>query len=236
MTAELLYERRRMTTVRSFWIVVLLFVGAAVGFAWLFAATIDEATARDVVQIHTQLGWVLVLVIGAMAIGPEYTHGTIRLALTEFPRRGRLFAAKAGVGATIIACLGVLAWAVGWVISGLLLADAGQVDDLLTTLARNLGFLVGWGLIGFATAAIVRSSALGVVIPLVFALIGENLIPFLLRRPELVEYFPFYGSQQLLGGGPDGGWTDVWSGTTVFAVWIAVLVAAAWALFRYRDA
>lgn len=231
MSAELMYERRRMTTVRSFWVVVLLFAGVAVGLAWVFAANAPEATPALVVQVHTQLGWVLALVIGAMAIGPEYTHGTIRLALTEFPRRGRLFAAKAAFATAAIALLGTIAWGIGWLIGGLVLGDAGQVDDLLQTLARNLGFLIGWGLIGFAAAAILRSSALGVVIPLVFALIGENLIPFVLRREELVEYLPFYGSQQLLAGG-----TDMWGGTAVFGAWIAVLIAAAWGLFRYRDA
>lgn len=231
MTAELLYERRRMTTVRSFWVVVLLFAAAAVGLPWLFAATAPEATPLLVVSIHTQLGWVLALVIGALAIGPEYTHGTIRLALTEFPRRGRLFAAKAAVAVAVVTLLGFLAWAIGWAISGLILGDAGLIDEQLAALGRNLGFLIGWCLIGFAAAALLRSSALGVVIPLVFALIVENLVPFLLDRAWLIDYFPFNGSQRLLSGG-----TDQWSGTAVFVAWIVALIAAAWALFRYRDA
>jgi ABC-2 type transport system permease protein len=231
MTEALRYERVRMLTVRSTWIVMALFAAAAVGLPWLFAATAPDATVGDATQIHTQLGWLLSLVIGALAIGPEYSHGTIRLALTEYPRRYRLFIAKAAVAASTIAVLGTIAWALGWAISAVLLGTAGEVGDQVELLARNLGFLIGWGLIGFATAALLRSTALGVVIPLIFALVIENLVPFLLRRPELSEWFPFNSSIELLQDEP-----GMWGGVAVFGAWIVGLLAVAWARFRYRDA
>jgi ABC-2 type transport system permease protein len=234
MSTAVAYERVRTLTVRSTWIVIGLYLTVAIGLPLLLirAAASDEETTKltFAAGVHTQIGWVLALTIGALAIGPEFNHKTIRLALTEFPVRGRLFTAKALVASAFTAILGLVGWALGWAIGATALEGGAEVATLLNALARQEAYLIGWCLIGLAVATLLRSTALGVVIPLVFALIVENLLPFLLRRPELVEWFPGYNANQVLQEDPLSA-VAVWR----FGLWVVLLLAAAFAAFRNRD-
>lgn len=114
MMNELKYELIRMRTLRSTWIISALALLQALGFVTLFALVGrgQGYVPTEETRFESLIGFilvpffvVLVSVVAAQAFGHDYRHGTIRVTLSTFPRRGRFLAARAGL---------VIAYAILW--------------------------------------------------------------------------------------------------------------------------
>lgn len=241
MMAALRYEWRRITTVRSTWIMY----GFAVGFVALFAAL--QVTLPDVGQDATgrvpldlvldnaanPIALVFIATIAAMSFGHEYRYGTIRLTLTSLPRRGEVFLAK-GVAVAAAATVGYLLMLgtaylvaiiagddrVQWISLGKRSVtspdgDLGEWSSMLgEDLLRATAYVIGYSLIAFAVTALTRNLALGIIVPLAAsALVEPLLIAFLeTRLLWLNDVLPFSNAAQFLDWYPTGDAIDLSGG------------------------
>lgn len=231
------YERRRITTIRSTWIVlgllaittpVLAFLLAQLGEVDSDGNPISDSSSTLGGAMGSMLffGAILLSVIAAQAIGQEYKFGVIRLTLTAFPRRWDLGSAKLIVTSAVIvlgaAIAGSLAL-VGSLVSTGNYAGWGGSQPVTVVL-----YLLLYALFAFAISGITRSVVLGVVIPLVTSTIVETLLLTVTRQEWLVDWMPFSAGQAGAGGD--------WVALGVFAAWAAALLLVWWVLFMKRDA
>ncbi len=254
MSRMLAFEWRRAVSLRSTWGFLLVGVSLLVFFAW--AAMIFDAPQEGGVEGGTPamegvaafdgagpLGLILITTICAQAFGHEYRDGTMRLVLSQFPRRPRVFLAKLGVPAAFV-CVSVLAALAVALPGAAIMFDVVPQDSwvaVATVAARQVGLAVWWGLMVAGVTALIRNLAAGIVIALVFAFVVENLAIGLLstldpatgemgsRAPWLTENLPFSNAFTWASEG-DG------RAAVVAAVWALVVVGAACTLFVRRDA
>jgi len=251
------FEWVRLRTLRStYWLIgSALVLNAAI--AALVAQLGDEEPARDSVvaalagggaNTPVPVAVVLLAVLGVFASGHEYRYGTIQPTLTTVPRRIRLFTAKVlVVGATALFVTPV----------SLVLKFAATLPfwERTPTLADVTvpGYLllaVLWAVLGVALGQLLRGVPGALMVLLVTPMIVEQMIFRLSYAPALhwltpaVKFLPFTSGMQLVSatGEASGGTADEvdlfsrWPSAAVFAVFVAVVLVTAGALFRRRDA
>jgi ABC-type transport system involved in multi-copper enzyme maturation permease subunit len=249
MIAMLRYEWRRITTLRSTWILGSAFLLVTMGFAYLGAFVLPSATLEgpegsreslkqslsSIVTTGTNLvSAVFLLTIAAAVFGHEYRYGLIRLTLTEFPRRAPVFVGKTAMLLAWMTALFLVSAGLCWLLA-LLAGDSvnGEATgEVMSAVGRSLLFVLGVALIGFAITALTRNLALGVVVPLVWGAVLESLLSALLstKTPWLVDALPFRNGLELAAG------ENLPHSWLVFGAWVVALVAAAWLAFERRDA
>jgi ABC-2 type transport system permease protein len=100
MTELLVFEWRRMRSLRATWVLAGLVVGLAlladlaVGVGRFREPVDAEGLAFQVVQRDLIVRWLVAAAIGAQGFGHDFRYGTIRPTLLAFPRRGQLLAGK----------------------------------------------------------------------------------------------------------------------------------------------
>lgn len=239
MSRVLAYERVRATTLRSTYVFPL--IGAAIAWAAsilfiaLGASGEEVAAANFVGQAFTPLSAVFLTIPFAQAFGHEYRDGTIRLALSEYPQRSRLFLAKLVVPGAI-----AFVWTVITVAGVALVALLGprfgyvEVTDfpaLVGVSLREAVFVVLWGLLVAAITALTRNMGAGIAGVLVWGLVLENLIAVFLvdRVPAVVEWLPI---------GQGFGWVQTGNTALIIPMVVAAaaLTATAYVKFVRTDA
>ena len=201
MNRVIAYERVRASTLKSTYtfplVGALIAWAASVLFIALGAEGDEVSISTYVGQAFTPLTAVFLTIPFAQAFGHEYRDGTIRLALSEFPKRSSLFAAKLVVPAVIAAVASIIT------IAGIaLIAALGPALFNYATITgfaelpgialREVGFVVLWGLLVAAITALTRNMAAGIAGVLIWGLVAENLLALFLidRVPGIVELLP----------------------------------------------
>lgn len=249
--ALLAAEVRKLTTVRSTWI--LTFIGLAlvvlqVG-ATVVAGLLEPFTGSpdQVADAMTAVGGnsAIVLVVGLLSMTTEFRHGTVGRTLQLTPSRTRVLVAKLAAGAVYAVGFVVLAaltvaitlW-IGALVQGVSLQPDGQAFE---TFWQGLVGSVLTAVLGVAFGALVRQQIVAVVVALVWIFIVENLFAALL--PDIGRWFPFQALNGLfipeaaMSQMPDGAFVPLTAGPAlaVFAAYVVVFSVAAGALLRYRD-
>lgn len=246
MIAALRYEWRRISSIRSTWVLMVAAIVLSGAFALLYSFLLGTDVSEDesgaqltmtLVQSITAsaanlLAIVILSTIAAQAIGQDYRHGTIRVTLTEFPNRTTVFFSKIIVMLAVIS----VAFVLSMVVAGIILSAGGNTtagnEDAIGSIFRTWLYIVGFCVIAFALTAITRILALGVVIPLVVAAVLEPLIATLVSSyvKWLPDALPFAAGSSFAGG------TDVMRSGLVFAAWTVGAAAIAYVMFTRRDA
>ncbi|GAA2229485.1 ABC transporter permease subunit [Streptomyces amakusaensis] len=245
-------EWLKLRTLRSTWWILLTFFAVGASFAVLYGAAaggrVEEHLgdpAFDPVflgfggQLIAQLAMVC---LGVLAVGGEYSSGTIRSSLTAVPRRGLFWAAKSAVLGAV-----ALAAALPTAFIGFWLAQTSMGPELNVSLGdpgalrATLGVAVHLTVICLISAgvtAVLRGTvlSLGVLVPLIFLLpqlIGP--VPGVVGR--VAWYLPQLAGSQLMRSFPDER-VDFGPGgaLAVMLVWAAVAFAGGLAALRRRDA
>jgi ABC-2 type transport system permease protein len=244
--AVVAYEQRRIRTIRSTWIILVVTLVLAGALAALAAglANIDPETGqrgdpaplRDVLStVGSPIVLIPVSVLAAMAFGGEYRFGLIRQTLTAFPRRTQVFLAKMWV-ATLWMLAFLLLAAV--VVLGVAFAFRSNLvfEPLTATnlgvLGRSLLFGIGYCLYAFALVVLTRNQALSIVVLIVWTVLVESLLTgFLASRWEwLPKVLPMSAGGSFVAG------EDMLAGAGVFFGLLVVLLLIGWATFTRRDA
>jgi len=253
MVGVLRYEWRRISSIRSTWILLALSIVFSAGIAFLVTAGLNAADSAsesdpsigqlgllsmgDALSTATTNFVVLVLLgtVAAQAFGQEYRQGTIRLTLTAFPRRMPVFIGK------VVVCLAWItaAFLLSLVVSALIfwpqtsiIAHPDGMASFAAFMLRAWLFLMGFCLVVFAVTVLTRILALGVIIPLLLAVVVENLITSLAGSwvPWIGKVLPFTSGNGFMAG------EDMLRNGLVYLLWVGALVVAALVVFERRDA
>lgn len=201
----------------------------------------------------------IVSILGVRTIAGEYGNRMIQTTLTAVPTRLPVLVAKALVLSVATALISGVAFAVSVVISVGLLAGNGidvRVDDpqYLLAIAGGVGYLVLAGLIALAIGAILRNTAGGTAVAIALFLVAPIAANIVLQFVEgewaqnlgsllpstagsVLASYPTDQSWVNLAAPEDAGWvTEPWQGGLVLIAWAAVLLTAAAAQLKRRDA
>ncbi len=240
------YEQRRITSIRSTWIIIVLTLVLAGLFAAGTAAigNVDLATGNRVgvapltnvlATLINPIVLVPLSVLAAMAFGGEYRFGLIRLTLTTFPQRTKVFFAKLWVVVlwmllTLIVTL-ALVLLISWLYRNNINFNPLEIANV-TYVLRGLLYALGYCLFTFALVLITRNQALSIVVVILWTLLVEQLlVGFLGSRFEwLPKALPMSSGAGFVTG------DDMLRNGLVFLGFLVVFLAAGWALFSRRDA
>jgi ABC-type transport system involved in multi-copper enzyme maturation permease subunit len=192
-----------------------------------------------------ELGQLVIVVLGAMAITAEYSTGMIRTSLTAQPRRGTVYAAKALVFAAVAAVVSFVTAFVAFFLGQALLSSA-HVNATLSQ-PRVLQAIVGSALVvllvalvAFGLGAIIRHTAgaifagiaLFFVVPIIAQILPSDW------RHNIIHWLPSSAGDALTTtvGSVDQNLFAPWTQFAVTAAYAAVLLAVGAYLFRKRDA
>ena len=248
MSGELRYEWVRISTVRSTWALIglamLVPAGLALFVSYLVGNLGDDAggppDGGGGLSAFLPLTAAVLCPIGAAAFGQEYRHGLIRITLAIFPRRTPVFFAKAlmvaitiVVAAVLSIATIVLAQALGGVIAG-----SGATWDNTAWGASGLRaviYVVFFVLIAFAITALTRNQPLGIIAPIVLAVLIEPIvstIAFVQGWSWMGWVLPFSGGAAAVSS--QG--AEAWGHLAVFGGWFLIIAIPAWIVFVRRDA
>jgi ABC-2 type transport system permease protein len=190
-------------------------------------------------------------VLGALTITGEYGTGMIRSTFAAAPTRIPALLGKATVLFATVFAASSLAVALSWLVSLPFLGQLGQSVDLTSAETwRILGsaplYLATMSVLALAVGVLVRHSAAAIAIVIGLVLVIESVISAIpLRFFELIgPFLPATAGGRLLMdettldfmGSMGGTQLGPWQGYGVLVAWVAVLLTAALALARSRDA
>lgn len=249
-------ERMKLFSTRSPWWCMALTTVAVIGFATVFAVSLDDDDIHLMTPSATQLGLnmglIVMMVMAALAVTTEYRFGTMRATFLSVPSRRRVLLAKTAVVAVVAGVVGELVALASWGMGALLQPDAAMA---LTT-DQQYRAIFGAGLyyalaavIAVAVGLLVRHTAGAVALLLGWIFVVESLLTFLPSiGPAMMGWLPFVnGGNFLLAGQPADAVgqpappaADMvfgpWGSLGYLAAWAAVLLTAAIVLAKRRDA
>ncbi|MEO3892097.1 ABC transporter permease [Nonomuraea sp. B5E05] len=183
--------------------------------------------------------------LGVLVVTHEYATGLIRTSTTVVPRRGRLLGAK-------VATFALIALLMGWVSSfgsfflgqavlgsgGAPTASLGEPGVLRAVVGMGLLWVLV-GLSGVALGGLLRSTMSAttvlVAVNFIIPIIGPRLLPDGVGA-WVQTYWPIQAGLQITTTVQNAERMLPWPGFGVMAAFTAVLLIAAFALFRSRDA
>lgn len=250
VASELLKLRSVTTTYRAIGVAALMVV---LGAVWTFYVGTMADERGSIRAAAPEQGFLPLLqtslaLLGVLAITSELATGMVRTSLVVVPRRGVLFAAKAGVvgAVTFVGAVTILltTYATSRLIAGDRLLGFNQSSlaaDLPMLLASGLSVTV-LALVGLGLGCATRSTAAGIVslVSLLFVLPGiatylpppwnTRVASFML--PNLVPQIAGDQLSRRLGDGL----LPPWAALAVLTSYAAVTLGAAFYLFKRRDA
>ncbi|MFC7531609.1 ABC transporter permease [Actinoplanes sp. GCM10030250] len=230
---------------------VLLMVGLGALFSFGRGREVGTAAPADQAGFDptlTSLSGILlaqiaVAVLGVLVITSEFASGTIRPSLVGVPWRSRLLGAKAvmltSVAFTVGAVAGLAAFLLGQpIISGQNAPSAGLGDAGVLRAVLGTGLYLGaTALLGLALGALIRSTAGALTIVIVVMLtvpVFSSLLPQAAAE-WVTKWWPSLAGMQILAVVQDPDGLTPWQGLGVLAGFAAVVLAAAFVVFRRRD-
>jgi ABC-2 type transport system permease protein len=249
-----------ITTLRSEWIklrtvrmnVVLVAIAAAFPLvvsvltaALQKPADIDTEGLAGVVVGTSVVSAMLLGVIGALSIGSEFTHGTIRPTFAATPRRARVIVAKAIVDAVVAGVVAAVIVGICFAVS----AGIASSRDVRVTLDGAPGVVPGMiglvllamivTLLGLGLGMLIRNQAAAISALILWPLLIESLLAGLLYAlgvDKPTRWMPYNAGITMAS--PATGPQDigrVQGGLYFFAVTLFVVVVGA-VLVERRDA
>ncbi|MBH0778157.1 ABC transporter permease [Nocardia bovistercoris] len=265
-------ERIKLTSTRSpVWCTVLMVV-AVLGMALLFGLLLKlgvdqfnkdvEAGKADPADIpyptnsiaslgitglasgFPGFGYILVMIVAALAVTSEYRFGTIKATFLALPNRASVLVAKAGLISVAAAVLSAVLTLLSFLIfKGVTGSDAGRElsladGDNKVFYAVPL-FIVLVVFLSIGVGALLRQSAGALAVLIVWPVLIEPIVGFFGERGEQVQVLlPFQNAGRFL----DTVRTDLpwhwgpWGGLAYFAVFVALVFGAALFVVNRRDA
>lgn len=236
-------ELSKLATLPFVWITVAAGLAVPTGIAVITSLTATPGDNTGFSELA--IGVVGAIVLGATAIGSEYTtegeesagSRQITTTLTAVPSRVRLLFAKVVaviIATTLLALVAVLL--VFTTVHVLLGADAPALDG--NTFTRAGGAVIYWvlmALLAFGLTVFTRNG----IIPMAILVANSSAVSvtFLLAQSiPAANYLPDLAGMRMFTTLPSPVEIDPITGGLVMAAWVAVLLVAAGAVFTRRDA
>jgi ABC-2 type transport system permease protein len=188
MTRLLRSEILKLRTTRTFWVLAIGALVVAAGGAGAIAATIAPVKsitfandpARQVLSLAGP-AQTLTLLLGALAVGNEYRHGTITPALLLTPRRTQLLVAKVITLGLVGLVIGIVAFGEAAAIALPILSSrhVGTGMTVSSVLAIDAGGALATGffaVMGVALGAVIRNQVGAIITALCLIYVAEPLL------------------------------------------------------------
>jgi ABC-2 type transport system permease protein len=182
-------------------------------------------------------------ILGVMVVTGEYSTGMIRTSLAAVPKRGRLLAAKALVWTVVALVAGEVISFITFLVGQALIsgkapsATLASHDTLRAVIGAGL-YLALLGLLGTAVGVLLRhaAAAIGTMVALLLVLPGiASALPSSWSNP-IEQWWPTSAGQQVAVIVRDAHTLPAWTGLLVMAVFVAVVLTAAFVMLERRDA
>ena len=250
MTAVLLSEVRKLTTTRS-WIVLLAATAvAALVFTGIYVAVGLLAGGPKAPNMFAQQDFIaiiytganraariLAIIAGAMAIGAEFRHRTLSTSYLAVPVRNRMVAGKAIITFGYGLAFGVVATVIGFLVAALMVSikngslflDRGSSWQALLLNIVSLGL---WTMIGFGFGILIKNMIASVLIAVGFAYILEPAlnIVFSLKHWTVPANLMPSGATTSLVGVDANGILQTGFGAEPWPAYAGFLVLLGWAV------
>jgi hypothetical protein len=238
-------ELRKLATIRGPAVIAAAASALVIVFA-VFAVTtagqgdappLGPETLPGFLRSPAQLLGFVALLLGVMAMAGEWTHRTVTRTFLLTPARRRVVTAKmltgvlVGVGISVLALtLGLLVVLPVLVTKGIALSAVASAEAALAT----IGISALYALMGVALGVLTRNQTVALVAALLWSLVLENIVPILVRAPQLYAWLPG-GAADAVIGRERSGLLDPIGGGLLLAAYAAVLAAAGTLLVMRRD-
>jgi len=190
-------EALKLTSTRIWWVLLLVLVGYVLFIAGIiagaFGALGSELAAAGqpplppemlpplVYSTATAVGYVLPLILGALAVTGEFRHQTLTPTFLATPRRGTVIAAKVVVLAVAGAVFGLAGVAASMGIGAPILELTGQSAELdsadtWTLVSRVVLAMALWAVVGVGVGTLVPNQIASIVIVLAFTQFVEPIL------------------------------------------------------------
>ena len=241
MNRYLKYEYVRAVTIKS----TFVFPVFGIALSWVLAyfglhdfATVayDEngnsipTLVNAINNSYSPLSIFFITIPFAQAFGHDYRDGTMRLTLSAFPIRIKVFFAKLIIPTAVAALMTAISLAGIWAIYRLFI-PIPDISNALQTMGRHIGFTIFWGLLVASVVIFTRIMAAGIAGLVVWAAILEGIAGalFASKFPKLPDYLPL---TQGMSWASDGQTKDL----IVIATATVLIVGLAGIKFLKRDA
>lgn len=261
-------ERIKLTSTRSPWWCAGLTIVFALGVTALFSLLMnvsmsayrddptiaDEAPYADnvlsglgitgVAGFIPGFGYIIIMILAALAVTSEYRFGTIKASFLAMPHRSVVLTIKAAmiaVGAAVLS--GILTLLGYFIMKGIVTADVGRDlsltdGDLRIFIAVPIFmFLVVFLSVGVGT--LIRQSAGALSLLIVWPVLLEPIVGAFGKYGRNVQVFlPFQNAGRFLGTADDNlpwHWGYL-GGAAYFTVFVAIVFGAALFVVNRRDA
>lgn len=213
------------------------------------ASLYPEKVVPNLTPGFPNLGAPIVLILGALAVGSEYSWATYKTVLTQRPSRLAVFFGKLLALGVVLVLLVVLIFVAGlassYVIAGLSggSLNAPPAGGLIRALGAGWLILAVWATFGALLATLLRSTALAVGIGLVYSLGLEGITNLPIQNEtfkDAIEFLPGQNSTSLASSFSGQGSAlpqpvDATQATLVLLAYTAAFVLLAALVFRRRD-
>lgn len=249
-TRTLHAEWIKFRSLRSTWytLATLLVVGLGITALSMGAAGADQAEAPQdwdptgrslTTYIVAQL---IIGVLGILVVTSEYATGLMSATLSATPRRRRLLAAKVVVATAVALVAGqVLMFAAFFLGQAVLITQEvpnAQLGDpgVLSAVTGGGIYLSAIALLAVALGTIMRATAgaLATLVGIVFLVPAlQGLFPPWMQG--LFAFWPTKGAAAIFATVPDPAYPEPWLNLGGMCLGVAVVLAAAFAVFQRRD-
>ncbi|CAN5409139.1 ABC transporter permease [soil metagenome] len=241
----------KLWSVRSTWWTVAALVVLGAGLTTLICWGNADWLANDpeaespgsFITWGMMIAQVCAIVMGVLTVTSEYSSGMIRTTFAAVPGRGRVFAAKAVVVASVLFVVGTLTALLGYVGGNFFLDRAGigmsLEGDVLRAMYGSGLFLAGLAIFSMTVGFLVRHTAAAVSIVLALVFVVGTMVVLVPGEfgVWLARLMPGNAGGSIASPVPfNPDLLDAWVGFGIFVAETAALVTLALYLLRKRDA
>jgi len=257
LAGTLASEWTKIRSVRSTYWTLLALVVVGVGLGALISWATDnhithlghgaplgfDATRRSQTAF-TELGSLVLMVLGAMVITAEYSTGMIRTSLTTMPRRGSVFTAKLIVFTAVALVVSIITSFIAFFVGQALMHGTGRAatisgPNVMRAVIGCALYVVVIGILSYAFGLIIRHTA-GTISTMVGILFILPLITEVLPTDwinDITRWLPTTAADAILSTTvTQPNEFSAWGQLAVTAGYAVVVLIIGVTLFRKRDA
>lgn len=223
MIANLRSEWLKVRTLRVHLLLAVLAVVLPLAVTGLFTslASDPESIGGDDLVAIMGAGMVISLMLvgvsALLAVSAEYGYNTVRVTYAATPRRWKVVAAKTVVNSVVATVTIGIAIVVTWFVGSTIVSQRGgevalaDGEDLGITLAAMVivGLVFAW--FGTGLGMLIRNSALGVTLLVLWPLLLENVISLVASLADFDQIVRWLPLQMAIGAMSTAGSTDAFA-------------------------
>lgn len=229
-----------------------LFLGVTLESSGVPSIPSIERTMDEMTKPAVLLGQIIAGILGVMAVGSEYSSGSIRTTLMAVPARRRVLWAKALVLFTAVSVTALVTVVAAWAANYPFYAEHGLQAPLTAPAVLpallGAGFYLGLcAVFGVGLGFLVRSTTVGSILVFGVTLLGPilvSLLPYSLASRVLrLAMLGSAGDSMARAVPSDGVFLDLWggylsreAGWLLALLWVSIALAAGATALQKRDA